>query len=124
MLLSLQLLWLIPLGFFAGGYGVLIGAGGDFVLAPALLLIYRGEAPETVTSISLAVVFFNALSGTFAYARSGRIDFQSGLILAVATMPGAVAGALATTAMSKRAIQSCLWSVVNRDGDFFSFKAR
>ena len=101
MLLSLQLLWLIPLGFFAGGYGVLIGAGGDFVLAPALLLIYRGEAPETVTSISLAVVFFNALSGTFAYARSGRIDFQSGLILAVATMPGAVAGALATTAMSR-----------------------
>jgi uncharacterized membrane protein YfcA len=101
MLLYLQLLWLIPLGFFAGGYGVLIGAGGGFVLAPALLLIYPGEAPETVTSISLAVVFFNALSGTFAYARSGRIDFKSGLIFAVATMPGAVAGALATTVMSR-----------------------
>jgi hypothetical protein len=98
----LRLLWLLPLGFFAGGYGTLIGAGGGFVLAPALLLIYPGEAPETITSISLAVVFFNALSGTLAYARSDRIDFKSGTIFAVATMPGAVAGALATTAISRQ----------------------
>lgn len=97
----LRLLWLIPLGFFAGGYGTLIGAGGGFVRAPALLLIYPGEAPETITSISLAVVFFNALSGTLAYARSNRIDFKSGLIFAVSTMPGAVMGALATAAMSR-----------------------
>lgn len=54
----LLLFWLIPLGFLAGGYGTLIGAGGGFVLAPALLLLYPTEAPETVTSISLAVVFF------------------------------------------------------------------
>jgi len=97
----LQLLWLIPLGFFAGGYGTLIGAGGGFVLAPALLLIYPNEAPETITSISLAVVFFNALSGTLAYARSKRIDFKLGAIFALATMPGAVIGALATNAISR-----------------------
>jgi uncharacterized membrane protein YfcA len=66
----LQFLWLIPLGFLVGGYGTLIGAGGGFVLAPALLMLYPGEAPETITSISLAVVFFNALSGTLAYAKS------------------------------------------------------
>src|SRR5688572_22114527 len=97
----LQLLWLIPLGFFAGGYGTLIGAGGGFVLAPALLLIYPGEAPETITSISLAVVFFNALSGTMVYARSRRIDFKLGAIFAVATMPGAVLGALTTNFISR-----------------------
>jgi uncharacterized protein len=97
----LRLLWLIPLGFFAGGYGTLIGAGGGFVLVPALLLIYPGEAPETITSISLAVVFFNALSGTLAYARSDRIAVKSGLIFAVATMPGAVVGSLATIAVSR-----------------------
>ena len=94
----LRLLWLIPLGFFAGGYGTLIGAGGGFVLAPALLLLYPGEAPETITSISLASVFFNALSGTLAYAKSKRIDYKSGFIFSLADMPGAVLGALATTA--------------------------
>jgi uncharacterized membrane protein YfcA len=43
---------------------VLSALVGGLVFAPALLLIYPGEAPETITSISLAVVFFNALSGT------------------------------------------------------------
>jgi hypothetical protein len=97
----LQFLWLVPLGFFAGAYGTFIGAGGGFVLAPVLLLIYPGEAPETITSISLAVVFFNALSGTLAYANTKRIDYKSGMIFAVATMPGAVLGALSTNAMSR-----------------------
>lgn len=95
------LLWLMFVGLFAGGYGTLIGAGGGFILVPILLLIYPGESPETVTSISLAAVFFNAVSATLAYARSNRIDFKSGLIFALATIPGAVSGALATTAVSR-----------------------
>ena len=95
------LLWLVPLGFCAGAYGTLIGAGGGFVLAPALLLLYPEEPPETITSISLAVVFFNALSATLAYSRSGKIAFQSGAIFAAATVPGAIAGALATTAIDR-----------------------
>ena len=97
----LELFWLVPLGFVAGGYGTLIGAGGGFILAPTLLLIYPGEAAETLTVTSLSVVFFNSLSGTLAYLRSGRIDFKSGLIFALATMPGAVAGALTTAAISR-----------------------
>lgn len=100
--MDFRILWLVPLGFFAGGYGALIGAGGGFVLAPALLLLYPEEPPETITSISLAVVFFNALSATLAYSRSGKIDFQRGGIFAGATIPGAIAGALATTAIDRR----------------------
>lgn len=71
---NLEFLWLILFGFFAGGYGTLVGAGGGFIIAPALLLMYPTAAPETITSISLAVVFANALSGTLAYAPSKRID--------------------------------------------------
>ena len=61
-------LGLLLMGFFTRGYGTLIGAGGGFVLLPVLLLLYPQENPEILTSISLAVVFFNALSGTEAYA--------------------------------------------------------
>ena len=32
-------LWLVPLGFFVGAYGTLIGAGGGFLLVPVLLLL-------------------------------------------------------------------------------------
>ncbi|HEX2387234.1 MAG TPA: TSUP family transporter, partial [Candidatus Binatia bacterium] len=89
-----QYLWLIPVGFVIGAYGTLIGAGGGFLLVPLLLLYYPQESADTITSISLAVVFFNALSGSTAYARARRIDYYSGLLFALAAVPGAVLGAL------------------------------
>jgi uncharacterized membrane protein YfcA len=97
-----QYLWLIPLGFVIGAYGTLIGAGGGFVLMPILLLLYPNENPEILTSISLAVVFFNALSGSGAYARMKRIDYKSGLLFSIATIPGAILGALTTAYVSRR----------------------
>ncbi len=84
---------LIPLGFVVGAYGTIVGAGGGFVLVPILLIIYPDEDPASITSISLAVVFFNAISGSAAYARLRRIDYRSGLIFALASLPSAVAGA-------------------------------
>jgi uncharacterized membrane protein YfcA len=92
----------LALGFAVGTYGTLIGAGGGFVLMPVLLLLYPTESPETLTSLSLAVVFMNALSGTGAYAVMKRIDYKSGLLFALATIPGAVIGALNTSHVPRR----------------------
>jgi uncharacterized membrane protein YfcA len=88
--------WLLVFGPLVGTLGTLIGAGGGFVLVPVLLLLYPQANPETITSVSLAVVFFNALSGSYAYARMTRIDYKSGLLFAAATIPGAIMGALTT----------------------------
>jgi uncharacterized membrane protein YfcA len=92
--MTLGYLWLVPIGFAVGAYGTLIGAGGGFVLVPVLLWLYPHESPEVITSISLAVVFFNSLSGSAAYARMRRIDYKSGLLFSAATVPGAILGAL------------------------------
>jgi uncharacterized membrane protein YfcA len=91
----------VALGFVVGAYGTLIGAGGGFVLMPLLLLFYPHERPENLTAISLAVVFFNALSGSVAYARMKRIDYRSGLMFAAAATPGAVIGAMNTYYVSR-----------------------
>jgi uncharacterized membrane protein YfcA len=96
-------LGLMGLGLVVGAFGTLIGAGGGFLLVPALLLLYPHDTPALVTGISLAVVFFNASSGSLAYARMGRVDFKSGLIFAAATIPGAVLGALATSRIPRHA---------------------
>jgi uncharacterized membrane protein YfcA len=104
--IPLNYLWLLPLGFLVGAYGTLIGAGGGFLLVPILLLLYPQETPETITSISLAVVFFNALSGSFAYARLKRIEYRSGLIFSAATIPGAILGALTTAYVPRRFFDS------------------
>ena len=90
-------LWLIPLGFAVGGVGTLIGAGGGFLLVPVLIFLYPAVSPDTITSISLTVVFCNALSGSIAYARMKRIDYQAGWRFALAAAPASILGALSTT---------------------------
>ena len=85
---------LAPLGILVGTYGTLVGAGGGSVLVPILLILLPKETPATVTAISLAVVFFNAYSGTIAYMRMGRIDYRCGVLFTLAGLPGAVLGTL------------------------------
>lgn len=87
---------LLTIGFAVGTFGTLIGAGGGFILMPILLLLYPGEPAHNLTSLSLAVVFCNALSGSIAYAFKRRIDFRSALIFSVASIPGALLGVHAT----------------------------
>lgn len=98
----IQYLWLIPVGIVVGAFGTLIGAGGGFVLMPVLLLVYPNEKPAIITSISLAVVFFNALSGSAAYARMKRIEIRTGLMFSAAAAPGAVLGAMTTAYIPRR----------------------
>jgi hypothetical protein len=85
---------LVLLGVAVGGVGTLVGAGGGFLLTPVLLLVYPHDSPRTITAISLAAVWANSTSGTLAYARQRRIDVRSGLVFGLATLPGAVGGAL------------------------------
>lgn len=94
--------WLVPLGFVLGAFGTLIGAGGGFVLVPLLLLLYPEESPDLITGISLAVAFFNTLSGSLAYGRMKRIDYKSGILFSIATIPGAILGALSTAYVPRR----------------------
>jgi hypothetical protein len=97
-----QYLWLLPLGVLVGAFGTLIGAGGGFILMPVLILLYPEQSPVAMTAISLVVVFLNAASGTAAYARMRRIDYKSGLMFSLATVPGAVLGAMATALFPRR----------------------
>jgi len=106
-----EYLWLLPLGLLIGAFGTLIGAGGGFVLVPILLLVYPNEKTELITGISLAVVFFNALSGSLAYARMKRVDYKSGILFSIASIPGAILGAL-STAYVPRGVFDLLFGVL------------
>ena len=103
---------LVAIGFGVGAFGTLIGAGGGFILTPILLLLYPHDSPRTITAISLAVVFFNAASGTAAYARQRRIDYRSGIVFALATLPGAVGGALVVGSVSRHVFDGIMGAVL------------
>jgi uncharacterized membrane protein YfcA len=84
------------MGFLIGIFGTLIGAGGGFILVPILILSYPELSTESITAISIVIVAANAISGSIAYARSGRIDFRAGLLFALFTIPGSILGVLTT----------------------------
>ncbi len=94
-------LLLVVLGVGVGAFGTFVGSGGGFILTPILLLVYPHDRSATITAISLTVVFFNAASGSAAYARQRRVDYRSGLAFALAALPGSIAGALLVGSVSR-----------------------
>lgn len=89
-----EFLRLAPLGMLVGAFGTLVGAGGGAVLVPLLLFLLPQQNAANITAISLAVVFFNAYSGTIAYMRMGRIDYRAGVLFTLSGLPGAIIGTL------------------------------
>ena len=77
------------LGVVTGAYGILVGAGGGVILAPALLLFFNIE-PAIAAGTSLVLVSVNSVSGTLAYKRTGLVDYRSGFLFSVAAVPGSV----------------------------------
>lgn len=100
------------LGLAVGFFGTLVGAGGGFLLAPILVLMYPDEKPSVIGSISLAVVFLNALSGSAGYWLRRKIDVRSGLRFSAAAVPGAVLGALAAQHISRELFEIVLGLVL------------
>jgi uncharacterized membrane protein YfcA len=100
------------IGIFVGAFGTLIGAAGGFLLVPILLLLYPQDTPNTITSITLTVAFFNALSGSIAYGRLRRIDYRSGLFFSLTSVPGAVIGASVTVLLGRGIFQTIFGSTL------------
>lgn len=93
------------LGLFLATFSSFIGTGGGFLFVPALLLLFPNEAPGNIAFITLMAVLANSLSGASAYGRFRRIDYRSGLILAVGIVPGAIAGAFTTSHLGRDLFQ-------------------
>jgi hypothetical protein len=84
---------LFGLGMFAGAYGTMIGAGGGFLIVPALLMLFHFPVLAAVGT-SLCTVFVNATSGTVNYMHQKRVEYRTGLAFVAAVVPGALAGAV------------------------------
>ena len=88
---------LTPLvAFLVGIIASMIGVGGGVFIVPFLTLV-SDFSPQHAVGTSLAMIVFTSLSSTTRYSRQTRIDFKVGLILTLATVPGAFLGAYLTT---------------------------
>jgi len=81
--------------FLVGIVAAMIGVGGGVFIVPFLTLV-SGFSPQHAVGTSLAMIVCTSLSSTIQYSRQRRVDFKFGLILTIATIPGAFLGAYLT----------------------------
>ena len=73
------------IGFISGAVSGLCGVGGAVLLVPLPHIILKVPIKICIGT-SLIVVFFNALSGFFAYSKMGFIDYRTGLFFGIAAI--------------------------------------
>ncbi len=87
------------LGFLAAMIAVMIGVGGGVFFVPLLTLAF-GFAPANAAGTSLMVIIFGGLSATLSYSRHKLVFFKTGILLALASIPGSLVGAYLTSVLS------------------------
>lgn len=75
-------------GFFTG----LVGAGGGFLIVPALAL-WAGLPMPAAIGTSLAIIVLNTIAGFAGYAAHVAIDARLALLVAATAIAGSLAGA-------------------------------
>ncbi len=84
---------LFAIGLASGFIGTVVGFGGGFLAVPLLRLAFA-IAPAEAAGASLVMVVANAVSASFAYARQGRTDVRTAVLVGIGGLPGAIVGAL------------------------------
>lgn len=88
----------VCIGIVAAFIGSLVGLGGGIILVPILLFLYQyvdsfsWAEPQMIVGISLVTMVFTALSSTISYWRSGRVDYKTGILFLLGSIPGSVLG--------------------------------
>lgn len=79
-------------GFLVGGVTGLVGAGGGFLIVPALALL-GGLSMQMAVGTSLAIIAMNSAAGFAGYASHVVVDYPLALTLAAVAAIATVAGA-------------------------------
>jgi uncharacterized membrane protein YfcA len=85
----------------AGAFGSVLG-GGLFII-PSLTL-FLGVKLKTAIAASIVAVIATSLGGGNVYVRNRVADIRLGLVLALATVPGAIVGAKLATVVNARVL--------------------
>ena len=96
---SINLIWPFLLTFAVTTFGVLMGAGGGFILNPLLLSIW--PMPHTVVAGTvMPTVLFSQASGIYNYSKIKFISWKLGVTLGLAMLAGGFIGPKLTEMIS------------------------
>lgn len=86
------------IGLITAFVGSIMGLGGGIILVPTLLLIasvsdsFAWATPQAIVGVSLIVMIFTGLSSTLSYLKVKRVDYQTGFLFLIGSIPGGITG--------------------------------
>lgn len=86
-------------GTAASALGSIVGLGGGFIAVPGLRLFF-GFPPGLAAASSLVLVFANTATASASFVRHRRVAFDLVIPIALAAIPGSVAGAILASHVS------------------------
>ncbi|MDQ3078459.1 MAG: sulfite exporter TauE/SafE family protein [Pseudomonadota bacterium] len=89
--LSVNALLIIALGGLVGILSGMFGVGGGFLTTP--LLIFYGIPPAVAVASATTQITGSSVSGVYAHARRGGVDFKMGGVMIAGGAVGSVVGA-------------------------------
>lgn len=95
----MEFLLLLVVAIMSGIVGALVGLGGGMILVPATLFLgntlglVQNITPQTVVGLSVIMMIFVGISSTISYMKSKTVDFKTGLLFFIGSIPGTMLGA-------------------------------
>lgn len=99
-----QLLIGIAIGLGAGLMSGYVGVGGGFIMVPLMLTLINIPM-KLASGTSLIAILILAIPGTIENGIVGNIDYVTGLMVAVGSIPGAVLGARLVKKVPERTLR-------------------
>lgn len=96
-------MFLLPIIGFIIGLSAMVGLGGGFLVVPLLTLVYA-FAPADAVGTGLTTVLMTTFAASAYYWRQKQTYYKIGLILGIASIPGALLGSYLTAKIPGQAI--------------------
>lgn len=90
---------LVIIALLSGIIGALVGLGGGVILVPATLFVglnlgmIPDITPQKVVGLSVVMMIFTGLASTLSYMKAKTVDYKSGWIFFIGSIPGTMLGA-------------------------------
>ncbi len=92
---------LFGIGLFTGVFSMTLGIGGSIILMPLLVGVLHYPIKKAV-SVGLFFVVFSSVAGLISRLSIGTIDFENGLLVALASLLGVIFGIWLKDVVSSR----------------------
>lgn len=126
----MEIVQFVLIGLGIGTFGALVGLGGGLIMVPLFMLTMMPPNGSTFTTVqqvvgtSLFGVFLNAISGSWAYFRQGRVMLRAAVPFALATIPGAFMGSFVSAWFSGPVFSIAFGVVLGLLGVFMYARSR